>query len=93
MHVNGEFINFALQTKQTNTKFRDDPRRRWRSGPAGREAHRVRPRDVSGGHRRPPGSVADPEPNSDLPDPHVFGPPGSGSGSISQKYGSGSFYH
>jgi hypothetical protein len=28
------------------------------------------------------GSVAD-------PDPHVFGPPGSGSGSISQRYGSG----
>ncbi len=38
-------------------------------------------------------SVADPDP----PDPHVFGPPGSGSGSISQKYGSrsgsGFFYH
>jgi hypothetical protein len=38
-------------------------------------------------------SVADPDP----PDPHVFGPPGSGSGSISQRYGpvsgSGSFYH
>ncbi len=32
------------------------------------------------------GSVAD-------PDPHVFGSPGSGSGSISQRYGSGSFYH
>jgi hypothetical protein len=31
-------------------------------------------------------SVADPDPN-----PHVFGPPGSGS--ISQRYGSGSFYH
>ncbi len=30
----------------------------------------------------PPTSVADPYPN---PDPHVFGPPGSGSGSISQK--------
>jgi hypothetical protein len=35
----------------------------------------------------------------DPPDPHVFGPPGSGSGSISQMYGSGScsgsgsFYH
>jgi hypothetical protein len=31
------------------------------------------------------------------PDPRVFGPPGSGSGSISQRYGSGSgsgsFYH
>jgi hypothetical protein len=29
------------------------------------------------------------------PDPYVFGPPGSGSGSISQRYGSrsGSFYH
>jgi hypothetical protein len=28
-------------------------------------------------------------------DPHVFGPPGSGSGSgsINQRYGSGSFYH
>jgi hypothetical protein len=37
-------------------------------------------------------SVADPN-----PDPHVFGPPGSESGSISQRYGSesrsGSFYH
>jgi hypothetical protein len=35
------------------------------------------------------GSVADPDPNP-VPDPHVFGPPGSGS--ISQRYGSGSFY-
>ncbi len=43
-------------------------------------------------------SVADPDLN---PDPHVFGLPGSGSGSISQTYGSGSgscsgsrsFYH
>jgi hypothetical protein len=36
-------------------------------------------------------SVADPDP----PDPHVVGPPGSGSGSISQRHGSGSgsFYH
>jgi hypothetical protein len=32
-------------------------------------------------------SVADP----DLPDPYVYGPPGSGS--VSQRYGSGSFYH
>jgi hypothetical protein len=32
-------------------------------------------------------SVPDPDP----PDPHVFGPPGSGS--ISQRYGSGSFHH
>ncbi len=32
------------------------------------------------------GSVAD-------PDPYVFGPPGFGSGSISHKYGFGSFYH
>jgi hypothetical protein len=31
-----------------------------------------------------------PDPNPD-PDPHVFGPPGSGS--ISQRYGSGSFFH
>ncbi len=40
-------------------------------------------------------SVADPDPNPDPdpPGPHVFGPPGSGS--ISQRYGSGSgsFYH
>jgi hypothetical protein len=38
-------------------------------------------------------SVADPDP--DPPDPHVFGPPVSGSGSTSQRYGSGSgsFYH
>jgi hypothetical protein len=32
-------------------------------------------------------SVADPDPN---PDPHFFEPPGSGSGSISQRDGSGS---
>ncbi len=31
-------------------------------------------------------------PNPDL-DPRVFGPPGSGSGSTSQRYGSGSFYY
>ncbi len=37
-------------------------------------------------------SVADPDPNPD-PDPRVFGPPRSGSGSTSQRYGSGSFYH
>jgi hypothetical protein len=44
-------------------------------------------------------SVADPDPNPDPPDPRVFGPPGSGS--TSQRYGSGScsgpgsgsFYH
>ncbi len=39
-------------------------------------------------------SVPDPEPD---PDPHVFGPPGSESGSTSQRCGSGSgsgsFYH
>jgi hypothetical protein len=34
------------------------------------------------------GSVADPDSYPDPPDPHVFGP--SGSGSISQRYGSGS---
>jgi hypothetical protein len=40
-------------------------------------------------------SVADPDPNPDPPDPHVFGPPGSRSGSICERYGSGSrsFYH
>jgi hypothetical protein len=36
-------------------------------------------------------------PDPDQTDPHVFGPPGSGSGSISQRYGSrsgsGPFYH
>jgi hypothetical protein len=37
-------------------------------------------------------SVPDPNPDPDPPDPHVFGPPGTGSGSISQRYGSGSFY-
>jgi hypothetical protein len=36
-------------------------------------------------------SVVDPDPNPDPLDPRVFGPPGSGSGSISQRYGSGSF--
>jgi hypothetical protein len=34
-------------------------------------------------------SVVDP----DSSDPYVFGPPGSGSGSISQRYGSAFFYH
>ena len=38
-------------------------------------------------------SVPDPIPDPDPPDPRVFGPPGSRSGSISQRYGSGSFYH
>ncbi len=33
--------------------------------------------------------MADPDPNPD-PDPPVFGPPGSGSGFTSQRYGSGS---
>jgi hypothetical protein len=33
-------------------------------------------------------SVADPDPNPDPPDPSVFGPPGSGSGSITHGYGS-----
>ncbi len=32
-----------------------------------------------------------PDQNPDPPDPHVFGPPESGS--TSQRYGSGSFYH
>ncbi len=38
-------------------------------------------------------SVADPDPPD--PDPHVFGPPGSGSTSprYGSGYGSGSFYH
>jgi hypothetical protein len=35
-------------------------------------------------------SVANPDPNPDPSDPYFFGPPGSGS--ISQRYGSGSFY-
>ncbi len=34
-----------------------------------------------------PVSVADPDPIPDPPNPRVFGPPGSGSGSISQRYG------
>ncbi len=38
-------------------------------------------------------SVADPDPDPDPSDSYVFGPPGSGFGSISQMYGSGSFYH
>jgi hypothetical protein len=36
-------------------------------------------------------SIADPNP--DPPKPYVFRPPGSGSGTVSQRYGSGSFYH
>jgi hypothetical protein len=35
-------------------------------------------------------SVADPDPNPDPLDSHVFGPPGYGSGYTSQRYGSGS---
>jgi hypothetical protein len=40
-------------------------------------------------------TVADPDPNPDPSYPYVFGPLGSGSGSISQRYWSrsGSFYH
>jgi hypothetical protein len=34
----------------------------------------------------PKASVGDPDPQ----DPHVFGPPGSGAGSITQRYGPGS---
>jgi hypothetical protein len=34
-------------------------------------------------------SAGDPDPS----DPYVFGPPGSGSGSFSQRYESGSFFH
>jgi hypothetical protein len=39
--------------------------------------------------------VADPDLNLDSSDPYVFGSPGSGSGPISQRYGSGSesYYH
>ncbi len=40
---------------------------------------------------RQAGSVGYPEPDPE--DQHVFGPPGSKSGSINQRYGSGSFYH
>jgi hypothetical protein len=36
-------------------------------------------------------SVGHPEPDPDTQDPHVFGPPGSGSRSISQRYKSGPF--
>jgi hypothetical protein len=41
------------------------------------------------------GSVTDPDPNPDPLDPNVFGTPGSVSGPISHRYGSGSgsFYH
>jgi hypothetical protein len=38
-------------------------------------------------------SIINSVPDPDSPDPHVFGPSGSGSGSTSQRYGSGSFYH
>jgi hypothetical protein len=34
-------------------------------------------------------SISVPDPNPDQPDPHVFGPPGSGFGSIRQRCGSG----
>jgi hypothetical protein len=46
-------------------------------------------------HRRLPIGIFSSVPNPDPPDPHVFGP--QGSGSTSQRYGSGSgsgsFYH
>jgi hypothetical protein len=65
------------------------------------EGRQGRPQGRDGSHARPPrrplrrswshkyffillGSVADPDPNAD-PNPHVFGPPGSGSGSVSQR--------
>jgi hypothetical protein len=35
-------------------------------------------------------SVGDPKPDPDQQDPHVFGPPAFGSGSIRHRYGSGS---
>jgi len=38
-------------------------------------------------------SFAGLNPDPDPPDPHVLGPLGYGSQSISQRYGSGSFYH
>jgi hypothetical protein len=37
-----------------------------------------------------PSNVTDPNPDPDPPHPHVFGPPGSESGSTSQRHGSGS---
>jgi hypothetical protein len=37
--------------------------------------------------------LADQDPNPVPSDPYVFGPPGSGFISYSQRYGSGSFYH
>jgi hypothetical protein len=45
--------------------------------------------DSLAGHRSVQSSVADLVPNPDPSDPYVFGPPGSGSRSISQRYGSG----
>ncbi len=42
---------------------------------------------------RPRGSVADSDQNPDPLDPNIFGPPGSGSGCSSQRYGSGSLNH
>ncbi len=65
------------------------------AGPHGRGQNcrrhgRTRPPHTGGGQ---PGTytknnVADLDPQ----DPYVFGPPGSGSGSISTRHGSGSFY-
>jgi hypothetical protein len=48
-----------------------------------------------GAHTRLSSSVADPDSDPDPSDPYVFGPPGSGTESITQRYGSGSgsFYH
>jgi hypothetical protein len=54
------------------------------AGPANKEDF------VCGTYTNTPTSVADLDPNPDSSDPRVFGPPGSGSGSISQRYGSGS---
>jgi hypothetical protein len=55
----------------------------------GSDTHLVIYKQLSPSYHREDCSVADPDP----PDPHVFGPPGSGSGSISLRYGSGSFFH
>jgi hypothetical protein len=79
----------AVRTDQDQARGRDH---------AGGSCTRPYSRPATGTQGRnliytPNAIVADPDPNPDpdSPDPHVNGPPESGS--ISQRYGSGSFYH
>ncbi len=77
-------IRFICKFCSVSLLLDPDPHSQYGSG--SRNAVITGIRNTAGQWRLVENSVADP----DLPDTHVFGPPGSGSGSISQRYGSGS---